>query len=387
MNKNSLYLILSLGLLFLLAACGNAEADTAPIVYDAAEDAASGLVIADGELVPEKDVQLVFEANGTVAKVLVEEGQTVQAGDVLFQLEAQENLLAELENAKLEQIAAQQTLDDLFLYADQDKNMAYQNLLDARLALNLAEAALDNFDEDAYDDDLETAKEEIADAKQALEDAEDDLADYSDLDEDNTARKSREDAVKDAKIDLKEAERERDEIKLERDQVYLNLELAEANLTAAETEFNKRDSGPDMDNLAAAEQRLAAANAAVDALNAAIENLSVTAPFSGTIAVLYIDEGDFVHAGQTAGLLADFSTWYVETTDLNELEVVRINEGDPVSVELDAFPGETLTGSVLQIDQAAVMQHGDVTYPTRIQLDASELSLRWKMSVIVTFTE
>lgn len=382
-NKKNLLIFLMLVLL-VLSACVKTE-DPDPVVYQTADESSSGVVIADGEVVPAQEVQLVSQMTGYVDQVMVAEGQTVRAGDVLFRLEDQEDLLAQLEGAKLEELSAQQAVDDLFLYAGTEKNQLYQQILETQTLLNTAEKAWDDFDKDQYEDDLENAKEKIADAKQKLEDAEDDLADYLDLDEENATRKSREDAVEKAEIELNDAERERDELEQTYDQLQLNLDVAEETLAVLQAEYNQYKDGPDTDKLAAAEQRLQTAQSNVQALQATIAKLEITAPFDGTIAMLDISDGDFVHAGQVVGRLADFSAWFVETTDLNELEVVRIQVGDTVSIELDAFPDQTLTGTVIQIKEYAELKYSDVIYPVRIQLDPTDVDLRWKMTALVRF--
>ncbi len=388
MNKKSALIVLSLFFIVLLGACSqiNPQEGT-PVVYDSSEISDSDVVIADGEIIPAEDIQLMFKVSGVVEAVLVEEGQTVRAGDVLFRLEDQQTLKADLEKAQLEKLTAQQALDDLFLYADTDKYQAYQQVLSARSQLNLVEADWDDFDKDAYDDDLDEAEEKIADAKQALEDARDDLANYLDLDEDNATRKNREDAVDRAELDLNQKQRDRDELKLTYDQLRLNLDSAETNLTTAETAFDKFNQGPDQDLLALTEQRLAAATAQVEALQSAVADLELKAPFDGTVVKIDITEGEFVRAAQMVGVLADFSTWYVETTDLNELEVPRVAVGDLVRINADAFSGEELTGTVVQIKDYAEINYSDVTYPVRIKIDETDLPLRWKMTVVVTFEE
>ena len=388
MNKKSALIVLSLFFIVLLGACSqiNPQEGT-PVVYDSSEISDSDVVIADGEIIPAEDIQLMFKVSGVVEAVLVEEGQTVRAGDVLFRLEDQQTLKADLEKAQLEKLTAQQALDDLFLYGDTDTYQAYQQVLSARSQLNQVEADWDDFDKDAYDDDLDEAEEKIADAKQALEDARDDLADYLDLDEDNATRKSREDAVERAELDLNQKQRDRDELKLTYDQLRLNLDSAETNLTTAETAFDKFNQGPDQDLLALTEQRLAAATAQVEALQSAVADLELKAPFDGTVVKIDITEGEFVRAAQMVGVLADFSTWYVETTDLNELEVPRVAVGDLVRINADAFSGEELTGTVVQIKDYAEINYSDVTYPVRIKIDETDLPLRWKMTVVVTFEE
>ncbi len=385
MKKNTFFLLLSFMVLLGLSACAQNDSTPTPVVYDSTNESSTGKVIADGEIVPAEDIQIVSQLAGVVDQILVDEGQIVQAGDVLFRLEDQKDVLAQLETAKFEELSAQQALDDLNLYADLDKEQLYQQILDAQIVLQNAQKAWDDFDQDKYDDDIEKAKEKIADAKQDLDDAEDDLSDYLDLDEDNATRKSRQDAVDRAQTALNDAERERDDLEREKDQLQVSLDLADANLTALQAEYDKYNNGPDADKLAAAEGRLAAAKANVEALQAAIDKLEVRAPLSGTVAMLDLSVGDVVYAGQVVGKLADFSSWYVETSDLNELEVVRIQVGDVVEITLDAFPNQTLTGTVVQIKDYAELKYSDVIYPVRIQLDTTDLELRWKMSAVVSF--
>jgi multidrug efflux pump subunit AcrA (membrane-fusion protein) len=388
MNKKLALIILSLCFIVFLGACSQINPqEESPVVYDSSETSRSDVVIADGEIVPAKDVQLMFKVIGVVESVLVEEGQTVREGEVLFRLEDQQVLKADLEKARVEELNAQQALDDLFLYADMEKYQAYQDVLHARTQLNQVEAAWDDFDEDAYEDDLDDAEEKIADAKQTLEDKRDDLADYLDLDEDNTTRQNRQDAVDRAELDLNQKQRDRDELKQSYDQLRLDLDSAKARLATAEDAYDNFGQGPDQDLLAAAEQRLAAATAQVEALQSAISDLELTAPFNGTVVRVDITEGEFVRAAQMVAVLADFSDWYVETTDLNELEVTRVAVGDSVLIKTDAFEGEELTGTVIQIKDYAEINYSDVTYPVRIKINDTDLPLRWKMTVVVTFEE
>jgi multidrug resistance efflux pump len=83
--------------------------------------------------------------------------------------------------------------------------------------------------------------------------------------------------------------------------------------------------------------------------------------------------------------LADTSKWYVETSDLTELEAVKVTLGQPASIVADALPDVTLAGSVTRISQAATVQGGDILYEVQIQLDSIDPRLLWGMTVEVTF--
>jgi len=82
----------------LLGACSGAGADTAPAVDDAVpvrvtdvvEATAAPAIEAPGVLAPSEEVRLSFKIGGVVARVLVEEGARVRAGDVLAALDTRE---------------------------------------------------------------------------------------------------------------------------------------------------------------------------------------------------------------------------------------------------------------------------------------------------------
>jgi multidrug resistance efflux pump len=84
-------------------------------------------------------------------------------------------------------------------------------------------------------------------------------------------------------------------------------------------------------------------------------------------------------------VLADFSGWLVETTDLIERDVVGVAADFPVEVRVDALPDEALRGTVASISGTARDVQGDTTYPVTIRLDdAGDAPLRWGMTVFVT---
>ena len=83
--------------------------------------------------------------------------------------------------------------------------------------------------------------------------------------------------------------------------------------------------------------------------------------------------------------MADFSGWLVETNDLSEVNVVTLQTGYDVDVTIDAFPGESLKGAILDIASASDVVRGDVTYKVTVDLDENpDLPLRWGMTAFVT---
>src|SRR3990172_8750478 len=95
----------------ILTACGGAAStptsEAPPVVVD---DIA---VIAEGRLLPQESVQLSFSTGGKVVEILAAEGAPVKADDVIARLENSEALQAQVAQAELELLNAQQSLQAL----------------------------------------------------------------------------------------------------------------------------------------------------------------------------------------------------------------------------------------------------------------------------------
>ena len=385
MMKKIFTISILIGVSIILCACDMITApQPTPVVYESSSDNSLDLIIAEGEVVPAKDMQILSVSNATVAEILVEEGELVEAGEVILRFKIPEQLSAELKAAELEQLKASQALDDLNRYGNSQKQKAYQRVLDAQTAHRAALAAWDAFDQDQYDEDLETIKEDVIDAKTELDDAKEELKEYLDLEEENSLRKNRQDDVDDAQLSLNELEREQEQLEQEYEQLQLNLDLSKAELDTAWQEYRKfQQNDVPEDQLELAEQQVATANAKVAAIQASMEDLSVTAPFNGTLVKIDVEQEQSVYAGQLLAVIADFSTWYVESTDITELEIVDFVVDDMITLEFDALPEESIRGKVIEINDFPELRFNDVIYRVRIELPDHDLPLRWKMSAII----
>jgi multidrug resistance efflux pump len=136
--------------------------------------------------------------------------------------------------------------------------------------------------------------------------------------------------------------------------------------------------------VAEAEAGVAQAAAALEAAEAVLAQMTLRAPFAGTLAHVAVETGEVVTAGAVVAALADMEGWLVETESLLESDVVAVTEGQAVDVRLDAFPGHTLPGTVTNIAAAANIVRGDVTYTVTVRLDdTADLPLRWGMTAFV----
>ncbi len=387
-QKWFVYLGLLAGLALWLGACNSLPWAPAAAPTPVPTVTNDGRVSAEGRLAPVRSVALSFQSNGELGELLVSEGDLVEQGAVLARLGKTEALQAALSQAKLEQLSAQQALDDLKEKATLARQEYGKALSEARAALNEAQHTLNNLDTDDFQEDLDERNLDVQEAKEELDDKKEELDKYQDLDPDNATRKNAQTDYDDALLDYNNAVYERDKLQNQLEQARADVALATARLEDAQREYDQRQAGPDPDDLALAETRVAAANAQVDAAQRALDNAELVAPWRGTVADLNdMDPGESVVAGRTVLTLADFSAWVVETRDLTELDVVAVEPGQAVRVIPDALPGLELGGTVESIDRVFTERSGDILYTVRIRLAEGDPRLRWGMTVEVVFAD
>lgn len=340
------------------------------------------IISASGKLVPEKSAYLSLSAAGRIEEVLVQEGQSVSAGQKLVSLGSLAQAEAVLAAAELELEAAQQALETLNETADVAKATAWLSLLNAKAQYLVAEEAWDNLDVDALQDEIDETRDDIVEAEKDLEEAKDTFDNYADLDENSSLRQRYEDELEEAQEAYNEKVRDRDVLVIELETAEAKWQSALAALNQAQADYSNLAEGPDPDLVALAEARIEAAKAQTDAALEQIENLTLTAPFNGMVVEVMISEGEWASPGQPVALLADLDTLRVETTDLNEIDVVQIEVGDQVEVTFDAIPDEVYPGAILEIFPKAADGAG-VNYTVVIELDEIPDVARWGMTVFV----
>ncbi len=378
--KTLLFLVVVFALI--LSACGAEETPTPQPV----ETIDINYVVAEGHILPAQKVMLNISARGKVAEILVAEGEMVAKDQVIIRLADSEQAEAALRAAEFELISAQQSYDAFVRTGGLATANAWQAYQNAQILRALAEREWEKLDTDSLQDDIDDAESNLRDFEEDLQDAQDEFDKYADLDEDNSKRKDAEDDLEVAQEDLNEAKRDLEEAirKLSESRVALDAALTAESEAKYEYETRAED-GLATDDKALLEARLTAAKAQVDAAQNALNSYELEAPFAGTITDINVEIGQLIGPELWVAQLADLTSFYVETSDLTELEVVKINEGQVVEIIPDALSELILAGSVERIGQSFRTQAGDIVYTVYITLEESDPNLMWGMTVEVTF--
>ncbi|HUG47233.1 MAG TPA: efflux RND transporter periplasmic adaptor subunit [Candidatus Limnocylindria bacterium] len=180
-----------------------------------------------------------------------------------------------------------------------------------------------------------------------------------------------------AAVDVAGADVERAQAAVERAQLLLDL-LGE-DATPAQIEAAEAD-------VRLAEAELEVALSALAQAEVALGQTELRAPFAGTVVSIDVNEGEQAVAGQPVLTLADMSAWFVRTTDLDELQVVRVSVGDRATVTFDAWEDAQLDGRVSRIQVRGTADGTGVRFDVLIEPEEHWPQLRWNMSATVRIT-
>jgi membrane fusion protein YbhG len=374
-----------------------------------------GLIQASGT-VESTETSIAPELSGKVAEVLVDQGQSVMAGDPLLRLDdellqaqrvqaeaglsaSQSNLnaaqaglelaqaglsaaetalqVAEV-NQKAEWLVAQQNLDDLYENAAVARTKAQEAVASANRAVREATYQLDNFTVPSNQAGL-TAMEAIPVMKARLDAARKAFDPYRSESSGNDTRDDLKEKLDEAQADYDAA--------IKRLEYETAVAQAQARLERTLQDLEKVQNGPDPDQVAELEARIAAINAApdqaragitqaqvgvtqaqakleqaqdavaqaqagLDLINLQVKKLVIFAPAAGIILSRDVEPGEVVQAGAPLMSIGQLNDLIIKVY-LPEDKYGQVKLDDPASITVDSFPGEKFLGRVTYIaDQA-----------------------------------
>lgn len=175
--------------------------------------------------------------------------------------------------------------------------------------------------------------------------------------------------------------------KLNGDQRGGAVDAAQAAVDQAQANLDTVHSGASESDVAVAAADVQRAEAALQLAKAAAAEMELRAPFAGTVGALDAQVGEYLAPGTAVVQLADLSTWQVETTDLNERNIVLVRIGSRAHVTFDAISDLDLDGTVSRIRPLGENKQGDITYVATITLARQDARLRWNMTAAVVIEQ
>ncbi len=170
-------------------------------------------------------------------------------------------------------------------------------------------------------------------------------------------------------------------------------ELLRVDLTSAEASYEKlkkdkdryesaiQTGGITQQQLDDMRLNLKTAEARYQTAKRKLSDASIKAPISGVINKRYIETGSYIALSTKLFDIVDVSKLKLKV-NANELQVINLQTGDPVSVTCQVFPDKTFKGKVSFI---AAKADAALNYPVEIQIENSNNKLKAGMFASANF--
>lgn len=282
-------------------------------------------VSALGSLAPINSVDVKINEGGLVKEVLVAAGQTVQAGQIIARLDA-DDLAAREKQARADLLSAQASLQKLLAGASQaDIAAARSNLAQQQLSLTNAEAT---------------------------------YAQNKNLFESGAISKQQFDESRD------------------------KVELARLAVEAARQKLADLTAPPREADVAAARAQVARAEANLAEVQQDLQAVTIRSPIAGTVVDLPVVAGQTLGNNGLVATVADLRRMQA-TVYVNEIDIPQVRTGQETEIRVDALQGRMFRGEVTQVGQMPGDDNNVVTYPVVSVLPNPQGLLRPGMTVDV----
>jgi HlyD family secretion protein len=289
---------------------------------------------ASGTVVPVKSVNISPKNSGRIAELFVEQGDRVQQGEKLARME-NEDYEAQLSQARA-------------------------NLNEAQARLEEAQAGTPQ--------EVEQAQAQVASAQSRFELAQQRRERYQSLLENGAISQDR-----------------FDEVLSEYLSAQANLEQARRSL-----EQTRNTNRPEINRLQAAVE---SAQAQYQEAQVQFQDTIIKAPFAGIITQKYATEGAFVTPTTSASSTASATSTSILAiaeglevlAKVPEVDVGRIEVGQPAKIVADAYQGEVFRGEVKRVAPEAVVEQNVTSFEVLVTLFTGQSKLRSGMNVDATF--
>jgi HlyD family secretion protein len=302
--------------------------------------------------------ELGFQISGRVKRVLVDEGQEAENGQILAELDEAE-FRARRDQAQAQLNRSVQTLKQLETVLELYKNTLPAEVTRAEAGVKALKAKLDELESGFRQQEVERSRLSLDAARFTMEEARKDKIRLDNLYRGGiVSEKERDAAELKFETAFKEYERAKEAVDLMKEGFRKeSIQAARANLAEGQAVLKQTKSN--LKRIEVTEMEVEAARAQVQASRAALElteiqvsHTKLTAPFIGIITSRNVEPGEVVSPGREVISLSDLSTVDLKVF-VDETEIGRIKPGQEVDVKTDTFPNKVYKGRVSFISPEA----------------------------------
>ncbi len=280
---------------------------------------------------------------------------------------------------------------------DEEINILQNQVALAKSNVKIAKLNLDKLNNHGKptDEDIEKVEDQVEQAKVALQIAEQNYAQAK------KAKIAKDNQIKQTENQVKLAE---SQLAIANDNLIMaknstsssddSIDIRKAQVSQAEA--NLKQANVNLDNAERQisinkdriEQSKLQMEQAYNTLQTALENLNdytITAPVSGTLLSLDIEEGDTISIGKPIAVIGNTKNFIVKAF-ADEIDAVNIKKGQSAVLSFDAFPYKEVKGTVEYIGNTTTTVSGVQAYEVKIKIDDLSIALKDGLSANVDIT-
>jgi HlyD family secretion protein len=346
-------------------------------------------VTANGTVQPEMSINLSPKTSGVLKQLLVKEGNTVKAGQVLAKMD-DSNLQGQLLQAKGQLAQAEANLQKLIA------GNRPQDIAQAQAQLSEAQANLQKVKTGNRPQDIAQAQARLQNAQSQLRQTESTFK--------QNDRLYKQGAISERDWSDSQSQRDRANSQVLETQKALELQKvgsrqedilsSQAAVQQKQQALSLAQAGSRIEDIAEARAQVITARGSLTTIQTQVNDTLIRAPFDGVVTRKFADPGAFV-TPTTAGSAVSSATSssILSLASANQI-VVNVAESNIAQMKLeqkatitaDAYPGKVFTGKVTQISPQSIVQQNVTSFEVKVAiLDDREQLLRSGMNVNVTF--
>jgi HlyD family secretion protein len=340
------------------------QADLTTLTTPVKSESLTMRITASGTIAPVQTVNLSPKTPSRIAELSVEQGDRVEAGQVIARMENEE-LQAQRSQALANLEEAQQRLNQL------------------KVGTRIEEVRQSESEVTRAQGEINRVQGQIADAQSQLEFAR------------TQTRRQRELASQGAIAanSLDEFLRKERSAQEALSQTRAQLSQSQAQYNQAVQQLAQKRNGATREEIAQAEARVVSVAAQVKQIDSNLADTVIRAPFAGQITQRYASVGAFVTpttsasatTSATSSSIVALASQLEVLAKVPEVDIGNIKQGQSVEVKVDAFRQEVFKGRVRLIAPEAVIDRDVTSFQVRIQLLSGQARLRSGMNTDLSF--
>ncbi len=345
-------------------------------------------ITASGTITPAKSVNLSPKQAGVLVKLLVEQGDDVEKGQIIARMDTRD-LEGQLMQANAAVAQTQARLSELLA------GNRPEEIQQARARLQRAEAQLAQISGGSQLETIAQAQSQVESAQARLKLALTRLNSFEQLYKAGAETRDRRD----------EARAEADTARANLREVQKRLQIlrqgsqpaevlgAKADVAEARQAYQLTQKGNRSEVILQAKAALAEAQGRQRVVMTQVSDTIIRAPFAGTITQKFATEGAFVTPTTSASSTTSATSTSIVAlaqrlevlATVPEIDIGQIRPGQTVEIRADAFPDQVFKGRVRLVSPEAIEEQNVTSFQVKVAITAGEDKLRSGMNSDLTF--